>query len=108
MDFLQKLGPVSFLDALQSGGSALGSGPMLTKRRAGFELDSKGRVKTDLEGNPIKPEDRRKFKQVKRNPFGLSSGMSLNFAMPNILTGENIPGGSLSSILAGVNRLGGQ
>ena len=107
--FLNNMGPGSFLDALTSQGANLGSNPMLTKKKSGFKLDKKGRVKEDpLTGEKIKPKDRRKFKRIKRNPFGLSPGMSLNMALPNILTGENIPGGSLASILASVNRVGGQ
>lgn len=102
------MGALSFLDMLRSQGSNLGSAPMLTNRKSGFDLDNKGRVKTDLQGNPIKPSDRRSFKKIKRNPFGLSSGMSLNMAIPDILTGANIPGGSLASIISQVNRIGGQ
>lgn len=103
------MGPGSFFNNLQTGGANLGQNPMFTKKKSGFDLDSKGRVKTNpYTGEPIKPKDRRKFKRIKRNPYGLSAGMSLNMAIPNILTGQNIPGASgLAALINSVNRLGG-
>lgn len=98
----------AFLDALRSNGATLGQTPQLTKMKAGFATDKKGRVKEDLEGNIIPKKDRRKLKNVLRNPFGLTPGMSLNFAAPNILTGQNIAGGgNFGNILSQVSRLGG-
>lgn len=110
MDFLNNLGPEgSFLQSILSGGFSLGKSPSTSKKRSGFELDAKNRIKVNPEtGEKIKPKDRRKFKRFKRNPFNLNAGNSLNMNVPNILTGENLGQGSgnLASILGQAKRLG--
>lgn len=111
MDFLQNLGPEgSFLQSILFGGANIGDNPMLNKKKTGFKLDAKKRIKVDpATGKKIKPKDRKSFKRFKRNPFGITPANSLNFNVPNILTGENLGGSNnLASILGGVKRIGGQ
>ena len=94
-----------------SGGAGIGQTPQLTKKKTGLKLDNKKRIKVNPDtGEKIKPKDRIKFKQFNRNPFGITPGNSLNFNVPNILTGENLGQGvgNLGAILGQAKRLGGQ
>lgn len=116
MDFLNNLGPQGmgnpFIDSILSGGATLGQSPMFTKKKTGLKLDKDNKIKVDPEtGEKIAKKDRIKFKRFKRNPFGITPGNSLNFNVPNILTGQNLgqgAGPNLGSIIGQVNRLGGQ
>lgn len=101
IDFSQ-LSP-GFLQNLLSGGSTLGTSPIFTNPKSGFELDKQNRVKVDpLTGMKIKGKDRRNVKNILRNPFQILPGMSLNMQVPDTLGSAN-----LGSILANVKRLGG-
>jgi hypothetical protein len=74
---------------------------------AGFEFDKKGRIKKDPStGLLIDPRDRRTLKQYNRNPFGQTVGNTLNWNIPNVLTGANIPSGGYAGILSGLQGLG--
>jgi len=111
VDFLSSFGPgSSFLQNILSGGSTIGQNPIFTKKKSGLKLDKDKKIKVDpITGEKIKKKDRISFKRFKRNPFGITPGNSLNFNIPNILTGANIPGGSgLGQIINSVNRIGGQ
>lgn len=73
----------------------------------GLEFDKKGRIKRDPStGFLIDPRERRTLKQFNRNPFGQTIGNTLNWNIPNIITGANVPSGGYAGILAGLQGLG--
>lgn len=91
----------NFLQQILSGGASLGT-PNFTKRRSGFKLDKKNRIKVDpITGESIKPKDRISFKKFRRNPLMITPGMSLNMNVPNIFGGSS----SLAQAINSVGRL---
>ena len=91
----------NFLQQILSGGTSLGT-PNFTKRRSGFKLDSKNRIKVDpITGEKIKPKDRISFKKFRRNPMLITPGMSLNMNVPNLFGGT----GNLAQAINSVGRL---
>tara|TARA_R110000823_G_scaffold217636_3_gene346966 strand:+ start:2083 stop:2424 length:342 start_codon:yes stop_codon:yes gene_type:complete len=113
MDYLNQMGPSGinpFIQSILNGGATIGQTPQFTKKNAGLKLDDKKRLKVDpMTGEPIKPKDRVKWKKIRRNPYGITPGNSLNMNVPNILSGQNMGEGmDLGAILGQATRLGGQ
>lgn len=76
--------------------------PQFKKPRSQFDLDNKGRIKTDpITGESIKKSDRRKLSNFLKNPNLVLPGMALNMnaPMPPQLT-RNLS--SLSNLTGGV------
>lgn len=100
---------LNYMDLLKSKGSLLGSGPIFKNVKSQFDLDKKGRIKTDpITGELINPEDRRKFKNFKLNPFLITPGLSMDQNIPSALGGDfgkfgKIDIGSILNNVKGIN-----